>query len=160
MNHQQSIHLAECSLVSLVISNLLQENTVELPKVYSRSNLPIPAEAIATQQDFPLALRPREFIPSKNGSPFAMRTILGWVLNGPLGRTTPKSWTAHFVQVEKTLDQQFRDYCNLEFNDAVCESKTMSLNDQRALDIMEESVKLENGHHEIALPWKTYPPES
>lgn len=27
-----------------------------------------------------------------------------------------------------------------------------------ALDIMEDSVKLENGHYEIALPWKTYPP--
>ena len=175
---------AECSLVSLQISDLLQENTVELPEVYSRPNLPIPAEAIATQQDVnrwphlkgvkipkieaeiglligsdvPLALQPREFIPSKNGSPFATRTILGWVLNGPLGRTAPKSSTAHFVQVEKTLDQQFRNYCNLEFNDVVCESKTMSLNDRRALDIMEESVKLENGHYEIALPWKTYPP--
>lgn len=34
----------------------------------------------------------------------------------------------------------------------------MSLNDKKALDIMEETVKLENGHYEIALPWKTYPP--
>ena len=37
---------AECSLVSLQISDLHQENTVELPEVYSRSNLPIPAEAL------------------------------------------------------------------------------------------------------------------
>ena len=175
---------AECSPVSLQISDLHQENTVKLPEVYSRSNLPIPAEAIATQQDVnrwphlkgvkmpkieaeiglligsnvPLALQPREYIPSENSGPFATRTVLGWVLNSPLGRTAPKSSTAHFIQVEKTLDQQFRDYCNLEFNDTVCESKAMSLNDQRALDIMEDSVKLENGHYEIALPWKTYPP--
>ena len=34
----------------------------------------------------------------------------------------------------------------------------MSLNDRRALDIMEETLQLKNGHYEIALPWKTYPP--
>ena len=166
------------------ITDLNQENTVELPEVYSRSSLPIPAEAIATQQDVnrwpylksviipkieaeiglligsdvPQALQPREFRPSENGGPFATRTALGWVLNGPLGRTAPKSPTANFVEVEKTLDQQFRDYCNLEFNDAVCESRTMSPNDRRALDIMEKCVNLENGHYQIALPWKTYPP--
>ena len=108
--------------------------------------------------DVPQALQPREFRPSENGGPFATRTVLWGVLNGPLGRTAPKSPTANFVQVEKPLDQQFRNYCNLEFNDAVCESKTMSPNDRRALDIMEKSVNLENSHYQIALPWKTYPP--
>ena len=34
----------------------------------------------------------------------------------------------------------------------------MSLNDQKALNIMEETVKLEDGHYEMALPWKFYPP--
>ena len=49
---------AECSLVSLQISDLLQENTVKLPEVYTRPNLPIPAEAIATKQDMNLIERP------------------------------------------------------------------------------------------------------
>ncbi len=34
----------------------------------------------------------------------------------------------------------------------------MSQNDQRALKIMEDTVKLTNGHYEMALPWKNYPP--
>lgn len=39
------------------------------------------------------------------------------------------------------------------------ESKTsMSQNDRKALNVMEETVKLENSHYEIALPWKFYPP--
>ena len=32
---------------------------------------------------------------------------------------------------------------------------SMSQNDQRALNIMEGTVKLSNGHYEISLPWKT-----
>ena len=35
---------------------------------------------------------------------------------------------------------------------------TMSQNDRKALEIMEESVTIQNGHYEIALPWKSYPP--
>ena len=101
---QHEENWAECSLDSLQISDLLQENTVELPEVYSRSNLPIPVEAIATQLDMNCwphlrrvkipkikaeigllirsDVKPREFIPSENGGPFATRTILGWVING------------------------------------------------------------------------------
>ena len=34
----------------------------------------------------------------------------------------------------------------------------MSPNNQRALDIMKETVQLKNSHFEIALPWKMYAP--
>jgi len=33
----------------------------------------------------------------------------------------------------------------------------MSVEDKEALAIMEQSVKLEDGHYQIALPWKQYP---
>ena len=36
--------------------------------------------------------------------------------------------------------------------------KLLSLNDQRFLNIMEKTVKLNNGHHKIALPWKFHLP--
>ncbi|KAL9989490.1 hypothetical protein ACROYT_G004049 [Oculina patagonica] len=176
----------ECSLVSLEASDLNESNKVPLPLVYSRSSLPIPSEAIAKQEDVdrwpylkgvqiahidaeiglligsdvPEALQPKEMRPSENGGPFATLTVLGWVLNGPLGRsTTTKVSTVNFLQGTKTLDEQFHDFCNQEFNDSSYESKTsMSLNDRKALNIMKETVQLQNGHYEMALPWKFYPP--
>jgi len=42
---------SECSLVSLEVSDLNQENVVELPVVYSIPSFPIPSEAIARQED-------------------------------------------------------------------------------------------------------------
>lgn len=166
------------------MSDLNQENVVELPVVYSRPSLPIPSEAIARQEDMdhwphlkginvqkinaeiglltgsdvPQALQPIEFKAGKNGGQFATHTTLGWVINGPLGRTTLKSPTANFIQANKTLEQQFHEYCNLEFNDKMYESKiSMLQNDCRALDIMEQTIKLENSHYEITLPWKFTP---
>ena len=114
---------------------------------------------ITIGSDVPQALQPCEIKQSQNGGPFATQTVLGWVLNAPLGRKEAKVPTANFVQADKTLDQQFERFCNLEFNDSVYDAKlTMSQNDRKALRIMEESVTIQNGHYEIALPWKVYPP--
>ena len=159
----------ESSLVSLEASDLSEKNIVQLRKVYSRPNLPIPHEAIARQEDVdrwpylkgsniphidaeiglligsdvPEALQPKEMRQSEHGSPFTTRTVLGWVLNGPLGRAaTTKVSTANFVQGSKTFDEQLHEFCNLEFNNTLYDSKTsMSLNDWKALSIMEETVK-------------------
>ena len=47
----------------------------------------------------------------------------------------------------------------MEFNDSVYECRLeMSAEDSRALGMMEGSVRLKDGHYEIALPWKNFPP--
>ena len=84
---------------------------------------------------------------STNGGPFATRTVLGWVLNGQLGRTN-QTRTANFVKADVELNQQFERICDLE-NDK---------NDKRALDVMESTAKITNGHYEKALTWKNYHP--
>ena len=112
----------KCSLVSLVVSDLEGNCNVKLPLVYSRPCLPVPVEAISTQQDVdrwphlqginiahinedvglligsdvPNALQPREIRQSQDGGTFATRTALGWVLNGLLGRETTKVPTEKF----------------------------------------------------------------
>ena len=107
----------------------------------------------------PEALQPLEVRPSQNGGPYATRTALGWVLNGPLGRKGNKDSIANFIDANTQLNQQFESFCNMEFNDSIFDSRvSMSRNDKRALDIMNDTVKLEKGHYVIALPWKYYPP--
>ena len=175
----------ETSYVNLEVLDLNEDNVVELPMVFSRPSLPISRDSIADQKDVnrwphlkginiphieaeiglligsdaPEALQPIEVRESKNGGPFATRTVLGWVLNGPLGRRTSQARTANFVEADVELNQQFERFCDLEFNDSIYDPKTsMSQNDKRALNVMESTAKLTNGHHEIALPWKNYPP--
>ena len=154
--------------------------------VYSRPSLPISPDAIGKEEDIhcwshlnglslpeinaeiglligsdvPEALQPIEVHPSENGGLFATKTVFGWVLNGPFGRSKSKIPTANFVQSTNTMERQFYDYCNCEFNDSNYEVEpSMSQNDKKALKIMEDSIKLVNGHYVIALPWKNYPPQ-
>ena len=182
---QTSNEPIECSLVDLEVSDLSDQNPIELPMVYSRPSLPVSTDTVGTQEDVsrwphlkgieiqrieaeiglligsdaPQVLQPKEFRESKNGGPFATRTIFGWVLNGPLGRKEDKVPTANFIDTTVTLSKQFEDFCNLEFNDSSYEPQpSMSQNDRQALLIMEKTAKLSNGHYEIALPWKNDPP--
>ena len=89
-----------------------------------------------------------------------MRTLLGWTINGPLSRPSKSSRTTNRIQSHAALDEQFAHFCEMEFNDSQFSiEKGGSQDDKRALAIMEESVELCDGHYEIALPWKVFPPD-
>ena len=135
--------------------------------VYSRPSLLVSTAAIGTQEevnlwphlkgidvprieaeiglligsDVPQAMQPKEVRERKNGGPFAMRTVLGWMLSGPLGRKDTKVPTSNLIDTTANLSKQFEDFCNLEFNDSSDEPKmSMSQNNQRALNIMEAQL--------------------
>ena len=176
----------DCCIVSLEVLDLDEVNLIELPSVFTRKKLPVAAENVATQDDIdrwphlsgiqlpkvdanvglligsdaPEVLEPKEVRPSSQGGPYATRTVFGWVVNGPLGRVQSScTSTANFIKADLELNEQFRSDCNREFNDSVytCEP-SLSQNDKRALEIMNETATLMNGHYEIALPWKNDPP--
>ena len=98
----------------LIVSSIDGSNQIDLPKVFSRENLPIDQDAIPTPErvrkwshlqeiadeipdldcdvpiglligvNCPAALRPLEVIKEENGGPFAQRTAFGWCIVGPL----------------------------------------------------------------------------
>ena len=177
---------AESHIVRLEVLDLEEDNLVELPMVFTRPKLPVSTDNAANQEnidrwphlagikipridagvglligsDAPEVLEPKEIRPSRNGGPYATRTVFGWVVNGPLNRSQSYAVrTANFIKADVELSEQFRNYCNMEFSDSVYGGKSsMSQEDKRALDIRNETAKLENGHYEIALPWKSIHP--
>ena len=61
--------------------------------------------------------------------------------------------------VDTALSQQFRDYCNHEFNYSLADVSTkMSYNDTEAVRIMENTIRLRDGHDEMSLPSKDTQP--
>ena len=119
--------------------DLDEVNLIELPSVFTRKKLPVASENIATQEDIdrwphlsgiqlpkvdtnvglligseaPEVLEPKEAQPSSQGGPYATRTVLGWVVNGSLGRVQSSSTsTANFIEADLELSEQFRSYCN------------------------------------------------
>ena len=178
----------DANLLDLEVYDLEENVLNNLPTVFTRPKLPVTEKDAAKQDDVDRwphlsgviipdvkasvglligndnsdITEPLEIRKGYQGTPYAVRTVLGWVLNGPLGlerATDNHKCTASFVHSDEDLNLQFSDFCNREFSDCITDkSIEMSQEDKRALNIMENSVKLVNGHYEIALPFRTYPP--
>ena len=87
-----------------------------------------------------------------------MKTIFGWMINGPLGQNRLSCRCANLIRSDPGLDDQFKRFCNMEFNDVAAGSNLeMSVEDLRALGIMEGSAQLKDGHYEVVLPWRSLP---
>ena len=158
------------SVPSQQVSDLDENNLIELPLVFSTPWLPVTTNNRANHQDLrkwphlqgidiididadiglligsdiPRALEP--------GEPYATKTELGWVVNGPLTRSGSSQHTTNPIKTDADLSVQFKEYCNMEFNDSCYDSNTaMSREDKRALEKMRASIRLKNGHYEIDL---------
>ena len=102
----------ETEKVSLEVSDVKEENVLELPVVYSRPSLPVNLDNLCEPEDLSKwshlqdidlpqieankvtlligqdnseALAPTELRKGVLGAPYATKTVLGWTLNGPLG---------------------------------------------------------------------------
>ncbi|XP_028404802.1 uncharacterized protein LOC114527367 [Dendronephthya gigantea] len=88
--------------------------------------------------------------------PYAVKTLLGWTLMGPARTEEPEKFHVHFINREdNNLQDQLERMFQMEFSETDAISTTeMSMEDRKALSIMESSAKLVNGHYQIALPWR------
>ena len=172
-----------CRVASLQVYDMDEENFVELPKVFTTEKIPVSESSIARQEDtwphlknvqlikinctfslligndVPRALEPKEVIECSGKGPYAIRTVLGWTVNGPLGRRGKDKRSVNFIRSDNDLNEQFQKFCDMEFNDSTYHGRAeMSKEDSRALGLIEDSTQLKGGHYEIALPWKESPP--
>lgn len=99
-------------VMGLEVSSLDENNFLKLPQVFSQAEIPVKKENIPQQSDVDKwphlkevqlnqvdraiglligtnvqkALEPWKVIHSEDGGPYAVKTILGWTINGPLLR--------------------------------------------------------------------------
>jgi hypothetical protein len=195
----------------LIVSRVDRRVEIELPKSYSRdvipsrkNQVPTPATAdnwahlrrikdkLCPYQDgvcvgvligcnCPKAIKPREVITGKGDEPYAVRSLLGWAVIGPvtpksecsedeteiiscnrivtkeIGATSPTR--CNFIvspQVKETINpstvtQMFEQ----DFSERNNDIQAYSMDDKRFLATVKEGiVHCEDGHYEIPLPFK------
>ena len=101
------------------------------------------------------------------GEPYGVRTILGWTVFGPSEKLSDQSSDSHVyfttvedsVSNESSLALQLERFWKLDFGDSLLNNKPcMSVDDSKALAIMESSLKKVDGHYQLGLPWKNSNP--
>ena len=106
------------------------------------------------------ALEPLEIKRSRGDGPYAVRTVFGWTVNGPLGRESNMArHTTNFIRRDAQLDKQFKKFCGMEYSDSIVDTTTqMSRDDVKAVEIMEQSTVLKGKHYQMDLPWRSAQP--
>ncbi|XP_034151514.1 uncharacterized protein LOC117595338 [Esox lucius] len=106
-------------------------------------------------------LEPWEVVNSQGDGPYAVRTLLGWVIYGPLrvdndvrdenGCPVAAVNRMSIVNLEELLVKQY----NHDFNEVTSkETEEMSREERQFLDIVNNSIKITDGHHCLDLPLK------
>ena len=102
-----------------------------------------------SEAQFPLEIRNSGI----RGEPYAERTMLGWVVRGPSDRKQSACPSVNFLQTD--VLQNLEKLWKTDFSDNIDNDETgWSVEDKRAAQIMSDSIKLRDGHYEMALPWK------
>ncbi|KAL7827080.1 hypothetical protein SRHO_G00327980 [Serrasalmus rhombeus] len=106
----------------------------------------------------PKAMEPWEIINSIGNGPYAVRTMLGWIVNGPLGSmgdvTNHHVVTTNRISVSEIEELLIKQY-NQEFPEThYTEKREMSLDDKKFMKILTEQVTYENSHYYLPLPFR------
>ena len=169
----------------LEVSSLEGNDFLKLPPLYTQTEIPVTKEQIPTQvdvqewsylkevklpyidadiglligNDAAKFMEPWSVINSKGNGPYAVKTRLGWVVNGLLHEPTKShkqpthifSNRISIINLNDLMIQQF----NYDFPEKGYEEKAeMSIEDKRFMQIMSNSTTMKDGHYQIDLPFK------
>lgn len=168
--------------VSLKVSPIDKSETVVLNRVWSVERLPISLSSLPDRSvlgkwshlkginlpriekgqvelligsDTPEVFWVEDERRGKRGEPYAIRSILGWSILGPTGKND--SFSCANVNFQHTSDVQIEieRLWETDFPDREPGNSTgMSLEDRRALSIMEGTLEKDGGHFKLGLPWR------
>ncbi|XP_066270881.1 uncharacterized protein [Branchiostoma lanceolatum] len=167
-------------LDDLEVMNLTGENVIPIATAYTQERIPASKDNIISTEDLkawphlkdvdvpkidaniglligntvPKAVEPWQVINSIDGGPYAIRTVLGWSVNGPLrGASDDKNVN------RITLEQQLTEYFNKYFSETREDKKEMSVEDKKFMNIVSKGTNKNNGHYQVPLPFKNGRPK-
>lgn len=186
MGHENVVNTSV--LTGLEVSGMSEDEFLDLPEVFTQKTIPVNKSNLVDQKDLrkwkyldvvnipkldaevelligtnaPKLLESWEIINSEGQGPYAVKTLLGWVINGLVkeaddGRKTVfQSVTANRISVAKIEELLVAQY-NHDFNEKSLEDDFKpSREDQRFMEIMDQSITTENGHYCIDMPFRKH----
>ena len=110
-------------------------------------------------QDHPEILRPLEIRRGGDQEPYAIITILGWTINGPVGPCNAASFISAFIDAtDVALDKQVGRFWEID-HDVTHKEIEMSIEDKEVAELWERKACLNDDHYVLPIPFKSTPPE-
>ncbi|XP_070548363.1 uncharacterized protein [Ptychodera flava] len=107
----------------------------------------------------PHSLIPLEVRCGRLDEPYAIRTVLGWMVNGPIARSADEFVGSNFIKADLKskddhLESQVEQFQKLYSGPILAKSKPQpSQDEKRAIKIWNESVSMRDGHYYLDIPF-------
>lgn len=173
-------------LSDLEVAGLDSNNFCGLPEIFTQRSMPVHRGNIPRSKDLqrwphlrhieipeidadvdlligtnvPRALEPWQVVRAVNGGPYAIKTILGWTVNGPLRgdcqisdqKCLQPDITVNRISVAR-LDELWEKQLKMDFPETLQDEQPgLSREDERFIELVSESAKLIDGHYSVGLP--------
>ena len=172
---QSHVH-KKSQIVSLVLESVDGSEVLPLSRVYVVDKIPIKLTPlqfnhyphlqgipggvsdagvdILIGQDNAEALFPIEMRRGKKGEPFAIRTLLGWCINGPanLASQVSQNVIANFVMT-RTVEEDVNTLWRID-EEGYKDRFSWSQEDKKVIELWDRECRLIDGHYELPIPWK------
>ena len=115
-------------------------------------------------QDNAHILRPLEIRCGRDDEPYAVRTVLGWTINGPVGicsdEATSLTTISAFVQTktDMRLDNLVEQFWKIDMGDIAAEESALSKDDHKVLQLWDDTTVVTQGHYEMKIPFRNESP--
>ncbi|KAF8563478.1 Zinc knuckle [Paragonimus westermani] len=87
--------------------------------------------------------------------PYAVKTLLGWMLLGPLGSHEGGLSAVNCLQrADASIAEQIKKIYSAEFADTEKFTCPRSMEDDNAVRVVRNTTQLTNGHYVVPLPWR------
>ena len=102
----------------------------------------------------------KQIVKGPKNAPWGVETQLGWTCAGRTDLIPDDCNPVQFTQLnshpnmDNSMFKLVSDWMKIENLGIASSKKAMSKNDKRALDILESTTELVNGHYEVGLLWK------
>ena len=110
-------------------------------------------------QDNPHILAPLEVRRGSNKEPYAVKTALGWTINGPVDSKKNHQKNCFFLQNDtESLQQATEQFWKIDSYGSDKQS-LLSQNDEKVLKDWEENVYMKDNHYHLSIPFKETDPQ-
>ncbi len=171
----------------LEVAGLDADCFCELPDIFTQKSMPVHQGNIPRQEDLqrwphlehvkiteidsgvdllivpnvPIALEPWEVVRSMNGGPYAVKTALGWTVNGPLRgdfssdtACVQRHATVNRISVSR-LEELWEQQTKADFPECVQDEQLgLSKEDHHFMKLVTKSATLVDGHYSVGLPFR------
>jgi hypothetical protein len=160
LDKSENLHLSHVYVVNDIPAKSMPVNVQLFPHL---CDLPVSLRSdqvdLLIGQDNAEALLPLEVKKGHKNEPFAVRTIMGWSLNGPAKVLHPvkQSVRSCFIQTESplsVLEKKVDSLWKIENEGIAGNECTWSQNDRKVIELWDKECRKVDGHYELPIPWK------